>query len=80
MDGSREADLRILKERMNDPSKPKWLRKDAHRKYFKIRSQLGDRTLFGLRMRLIRAIRSADETAIDKLNLLIGDYSKKHGW
>lgn len=80
MDSSREHDLVILHERMNDTSKPLWLRKQAHQMFSRIKDQLKDRKLAAMRLRLITAIRHDDADAADRIEEQIRDYSRHQKW
>lgn len=76
MDNSRDHDLADLNRRMNDPTKPMWVRQKAWRTFNKILSQVSDRTLVELRHRLIRANIANDVDAAERIELQIKDYQK----
>lgn len=77
MDNSRDHDLAELSKRMNDPTKPMWVRKSAWRTFNKILSQVSDKKLVELRHRLIRANIASDVAAVAKIELQIKDYTKQ---
>ena len=80
MDGSRETDLRMLKERFNDARLPLDTRNRAYRKFQDIAAQAKDTHLTELRYRLVRAHRNKDTDIAQKIEATIKDYSKNMGY
>lgn len=80
MDNSRVHDLEVLKERMNDESKPLFLRKQAYRAFNSIVGQMNDRDLRDLRTMMIRAIKAGDISAVDKIEKRIRDHERRQPW
>lgn len=71
MDNSRDRDLRILHERMNNPLLSNSSRKVAWRSFNKIVAQTRDKELVELRHRLIKAHQNNDTHVISKLEMSI---------
>lgn len=77
MDSSRDADLRHLREALNDPTKSLARKRLAHKALKTIVKQMKDRKLTGLRYRLIKAARAHDMHAECKITALIREYLKQ---
>lgn len=80
MDGSRDRDLYLLKERMNNAELPLFKRRAAWRKFEDIRRQVKDRKLAELRHCLIRAHIANDEEWITKYEGQIKQHSYRMGY
>lgn len=80
MDNSRDADLKALYERFNDPTISRAKRIAAHRAFESIQAKVKDRTLVRMRERLVKAHRANDTEEIEKIEQLVREYSRRKGW
>ncbi len=80
MDASRNADLSNLHRLFSDPTKPKHVRAWAFEGYQKIQAQVKDKTLTGLRLRLIRAARASDTDAAKRIEQHVIVHSRRMGY
>lgn len=76
-DTSRLADLKEMKEEMDNPQTPLINRKYAYRTYQKIKAQLHDPKLVKMRERLMKATDKADRYETWKIRNQIKDYMKE---
>lgn len=80
MDGTREDNLKSLKEDMDNPLLPMGTRQKAHRTFNNILRQIKDRKLISMRERLLRAHRAGDDKVAEKITLEINEYAKRAGY
>lgn len=80
MDSSRDRDLYLLKERMEDDSLSDTQRSGARRIFDSIRMKQKDRKLSELRRRLVYATKAADHDAIEALQAHIKEHSYRMGY
>lgn len=80
MGTSRDDDLRELHRIMNDPDKPKHVRRTAHRSFENILKQSKDKKLEDLRWKLIQATRANDKKWIESYERQIEEYSWRMGY
>lgn len=74
MDNSRDIDLKLLHQRFTDTSLPMYKRNKAYRKYQNILQKMKDRTLVGLRHRLIKAHIAEDADEAERIEYQIRNY------
>lgn len=80
MDNSRDGDLRLLSERMNNRALTPLIRYKAERTRSKIIDKLKDEKVRSMRDMLIKALRDGNIEEVDKISLRIREYEyRKYG-
>lgn len=70
----RDGELAKLHRDRNNPDLPLITQRAAHKAYVKIASQLRDRPLMEMRLRLIKAASAGDEQEQRKITMQMRDY------